>query len=235
MNDQPKPASVAEIANLLWAAKKWNPPKDEECEYDNNLWYVETGDERNCARGLSELDAKEIVEAHNSAVSRACEEATEGARDENTAHQLRIAELEGYLQAATENNDRLRAEIQQLRQQVTSLEKCLDTAANLAASGKESAKPASVAEIVSVLRRWGNMEEIEDVPRSLKRMAFSDMLALADWIENCEEAYAKGREHNDVCIAQPLREELQQLREQLYGNRLAELQQLRELRTETPL
>ena len=118
MNDQPNYASVAEIANLLWAAKKWNPPKGEECEYDNNLWYVETGDERNCARGLSELDAKEIVEAHNSAVSRACEEATEGARDENTAHQLRIAELEGYLQAATENNDRLRAEIQQLRQQL---------------------------------------------------------------------------------------------------------------------
>jgi hypothetical protein len=51
-------------------------------------------------------------------ITRACEEATEGARDENTAHQLRIAELEGYLQAATENNDRLRAEIQQLRQQL---------------------------------------------------------------------------------------------------------------------
>jgi hypothetical protein len=66
---------VAEIANSLWAAKKWNPSKGEECEYDNNLWYVETGDERNCARGLSELDAKEIVEAHNSAVTRAVEEA----------------------------------------------------------------------------------------------------------------------------------------------------------------
>jgi len=45
-------------------------------------------------------------------------------------------------------------------------------------------KPGSVAEIVSVLRRWGGMEEIEDVPESLKRMAFSDMLALADWMEN---------------------------------------------------
>ena len=118
-------------------------------------------------------------------------------------------------------------------------------------------KPGSVAEIVSVLRRWGGMEEIEDVPESLKRMAFSDMLALADWMENSlamkkrcehqipdngpaqcqaghwlgsedhpagssaeiEEAYAKGRKHNDVCIAQPLREELQQLREQLEGYR----------------
>ena len=34
-------------------------------------------------------------------------------------------------------------------------------------------------------------------------------------VEEIEEAYAKGREHNDVCIAQPLREELQHLREQL--------------------
>ena len=44
-------------------------------------------------------------------------------------------------------------------------------------------KPVSVYEIVSVLRRWGDMEEIKDVPESLRRMAFADMRALADWIE----------------------------------------------------
>ena len=47
----------------------------------------------------------------------------------------------------------------------------------------EQPKPASVEEIVSVLRRWGNMEALEDVPESLRRMAFADMRALADWIE----------------------------------------------------
>src|SRR5215472_13736501 len=72
------PTQLREIAEK-WAAKKWSPPKGEEHEYDNNLWYVETSatNDTNCARGLSERDAKEIVYAHNESLIRAMQEAWE--------------------------------------------------------------------------------------------------------------------------------------------------------------